>query len=403
MQLFDFSRIALAAGACAFVAACGGGNGGVAPVLPVLPASPPPAAPAPAPAPAPVEAAPPLVIGHRGASALRPEHTLASYQQAIEDGADFIEPDLVATKDGELVARHENAIAIVKDGNLVEATTNVADVPKFASRMTTKVIDGTSITGWFTEDFTLAELKELKARERIPKLRPANVSYNDQFQVPTLDEVIQLAKSQSVAKGRVIGIYPETKHPTYFRSIGLPLEKKLLDTLQKHDLNKAEAPVFVQSFETGNLKDIRLKSTVKIVQLIDGQGAPYDLVALGDKRTYSDLVKPEGLAEIATYAQGIGVAKARVIPVADGKLGAPTTLVKDAHDRKLLVHIWTIRPENNFLPDSLKKEPKTDPIALGDTAGEIKAFLDAGIDGLFADSPATAVPAVKAYRAARPR
>jgi len=400
MQLFTFSRTVLAACACAFMAACGGGNNGVAPMLPVLPASPPPA-PAPAPAPAPVEAAPPLVIGHRGASALRPEHTLASYQQAIDDGADFIEPDLVPTKDGELVARHENAIAIVKDGNLVEATTNVADVPKFASRMTTKVIDGTSITGWFTEDFTLAELKELKARERIPKLRPANVSYNDQFQVPTLDEVIQLAKSQSVAKGRVIGIYPETKHPTYFRSIGLPLEKKLIDTLQKHDLNKADAPVFVQSFETGNLKDIRLKSPVKIVQLIDGQGAPYDLAALSDKRTYADLVKPEGLAEIATYAQGIGVAKARVIPVADGKLGTPTSLVKDAHDRKLLVHIWTIRPENNFLPDSLKKEPKTDPTAYGDTAGEIKAFLDAGIDGLFADSPATAVPAVKAYRAAR--
>lgn len=400
MQLFTFSRTVLATCACAFMAACGGGNNGVAPMLPVLPASPPPA-PAPAPAPAPVEAAPPLVIGHRGASALRPEHTLASYQQAIDDGADFIEPDLVPTKDGELVARHENAIAIVKDGNLVEATTNVADVPKFASRMTTKVIDGTSITGWFTEDFTLAELKELKARERIPKLRPANVSYNDQFQVPTLDEVIQLAKSQSVAKGRVIGIYPETKHPTYFRSIGLPLEKKLIDTLQKHDLNKADAPVFVQSFETGNLKDIRLKSPVKIVQLIDGQGAPYDLAALSDKRTYADLVKPEGLAEIATYAQGIGVAKARVIPVADGKLGTPTSLVKDAHDRKLLVHVWTIRPENNFLPDSLKKEPKTDPTAYGDTAGEIKAFLDAGIDGLFADSPATAVPAVKAYRAAR--
>lgn len=187
-----------------------------------------------------------LVIGHRGASAQRPEHTLASYQQAIDDGADFIEPDLVPTKDGELVARHENAIAIVDAaGTVIEATTNVADVPKFAGRKATKVIDGISITGWFTEDFTLAELKELKARERIPKLRPANVSYNDQFQVPTLDEVIQLAKAQSVAKGRVIGIYPETKHPTYFRSIGLPLEKKLLDTLQKHDLNKADAPVFV--------------------------------------------------------------------------------------------------------------------------------------------------------------
>jgi glycerophosphoryl diester phosphodiesterase len=402
MQSFIFSRTTLAACACAFIAACGGGSDGGTPLLPVAAPAPAPApAATPAPAPAPTPAGPILVIGHRGASASRPEHTLAAYQQAIDDGADFIEPDLVATKDGELVARHENAIAIVKDGNLVEATTNVADVPKFGSRMKTKVVDGVSITGWFTEDFTLAELKELKARERIPKLRPANVSYNDQFQVPTLDEVIQLAKSQTVAKGRVIGIYPETKHPTYFRSIGLPLEQKLIDTLQKHDLNKADAPVFVQSFETGNLKDIRLKSPVKIVQLIDGQGAPYDLAALRDKRTYADLATPEGLAEIATYAQGIGTAKARVIPVVDGKLGAPTTLVKDAHDKKLQVHIWTVRPENNFLPDSLKKEPKTDPIAYGDTAGEIKAFLDAGIDGLFADSPATAVPAVKAYRAAR--
>ncbi|MDN6883369.1 glycerophosphodiester phosphodiesterase [Variovorax sp. CAN2819] len=406
MQSFIFSRTTLAACACAFISACGGSSGGT-PQLPIAsmpaPAPAPASAPtaAPAPAPAPVQAGPILVIGHRGASASRPEHTLAAYQQAIDDGADFIEPDLVATKDGELVARHENAIAIVKDGNLVEATTNVADVPKYASRMTTKVVDGVSITGWFTEDFTLAELKELKARERIPKLRPANVSYNDQFQVPTLDEVIQLAKSQTITKGRVIGIYPETKHPTYFRSIGLPLEQRLIDTLQKHDLNKAEAPVFVQSFETGNLKDIRLKSPVKIVQLIDGQGAPYDLAALRDRRTYADLVTPEGLAGIATYAQGIGTAKARVIPVVDGKLGAPTTLVKDAHDKKLQVHIWTVRPENNFLPDSLKKEPKADPIAYGDTAGEIKAFLDAGIDGLFADSPATAVPAVNAYRAAR--
>ena len=401
MQLFTFSRTALAACACAFVAACGGGGNDMTPLLPVLPAPAPPA-PAPAPAPAPVEAAPVLVIAHRGASALRPEHTLASYQQAIDDGADFIEPDLVPTKDGELVARHENAIAIVDaSGNVLEATTNVADVPKFASRKATKTIDGRTMTGWFTEDFTLAELKELKARERIPKVRPANVSYNDQFQVPTLDEVIQLAKTQSVAKGRVIGIYPETKHPTYFRSIGLPLEKKLIDTLQKHDLNKADAPVFVQSFETGNLKDIRLSSKVRIIQLVYSEGAPYDLEVLGDKRTYADLKKPAGLAEIATYAQGIGADKASVIPVVDGKLGTPTSLVKDAHDKKLQVHVWTFRPENNFLPDSLKKEPKTNPIAYGDTAGEIKAFLDVGIDGLFADSPATAVPAVKALIAAQ--
>jgi glycerophosphoryl diester phosphodiesterase len=398
MQSFSLARIALAISACALMSACGGGGGGGLPFFPPAPA-PAPAPPAPPPpAPAPVPAA--LVIGHRGEPAQRPEHTLASYQQAIDDGADFIEPDLVPTKDGELVARHENAIAIVDaGGNVLEATTNVVDVPKFASRKTTKTIDGRPVTGWFTEDFTLAELKELRARERIPAQRPANVSFNDQFQVPTLDEVIELAKAQSRAKGRTIGIYPETKHPTYFRSIGLPLENKLLDTLQKHGLNKADAPVFVQSFETGNLKDVRLRSTVRIVQLIGGSGAPYDLVALGDKRTYADLVKPEGLAEIATYAQGIGPDKSRVIPVVAGKLGTPTTLVKDAHDKKLFVHIYTIRPENAFLPDSLKKEPKADGTVHGDTAAEITAFLDAGIDGLFVDSAATAVPVVKAYSA----
>ena len=403
MQSVSFSRTALAACACALMTACGGGgSGGV--FLPQVPAPAPAPAPAPpAPPPAPVPPPPSaLVIGHRGEPAKRPEHTLASYQQAIDDGADFIEPDLVPTKDGELVARHENAIAIIDaNGNVLEATTNVVDLPKFASRKATKTIDGNTITGWFTEDFTLAELRELKARERIPKQRPANVAYNDQFQVPTFDEVIQLAKSQSQAKGRTIGIYPETKHPTYFRSIGLPLENRLLDALQKNGLNKADAPVFVQSFETGNLKDIRLKSPVKIVQLIGGSGAPYDLVALGDKRTYADLVKPEGLAEIATYAQGIGPDKSRVIPVAGDQLGTPTTLVKDAHDKKLLVHIYTIRPENAFLPVAFKKEPKTDNTVQGDTAAEIKAFLDAGIDGLFADSSATAVPVVKAYSAAK--
>ncbi|MBS81200.1 glycerophosphodiester phosphodiesterase [Variovorax sp.] len=399
MQSFPLARIALAVGACALMSACGGGGGGGA-VFPILPPAPAPAPPAPPPPPAPAPVPAALVIGHRGEPAKRPEHTLASYQQAIDDGADFIEPDLVPTKDGELVARHENAIAIVDaNGNVLEATTNVVDVPKFASRKTTKTIDGRAVTGWFTEDFTLAELKELRARERIPAQRPANVSFNDQFQVPTLDEVIELAKAQSQAKGRTIGIYPETKHPTYFRSIGLPLENRLLDTLQKHGLNKADAPVFVQSFETGNLKDVRLRSTVRIVQLIGGSGAPYDLVALGDKRTYADLVKPEGLAEIATYAQGIGPDKSRVIPVVAGKLGTPTTLVKDAHDKKLFVHIYTVRPENAFLPDSLKKEPKADGTVHGDTAAEIKAFLDAGIDGLFADSAATAVPVVKAYSA----
>ncbi|SFM27358.1 glycerophosphodiester phosphodiesterase [Variovorax sp. OV329] len=391
----------LAACACAlFISACGGGSDAPA-APPASPASMPTAAAAPPP-PTPLRKV--LVIGHRGEPAARPEHTLASYRQAIESGADFVEPDLVPTKDGALVARHENAIAIVDANGLVtEATTNVAEVAKFADRKTTRTIDGRSITGWFTEDFTLAELKELRARERIPRIRPANVAYDDQFEVPTLDEILQLVQDESGRRGRVIGIYPETKHPTYFKSIGLALEDRLLDTLQKWGMNSAESPVFVQSFETGNLQEIRRKSQVRIIQLIDGQGAPYDLVVQGDKRSYADLVKPEGLAQIATYAQGIGPAKGRVVPVADGKLAAPTPLVQDAHAKKLLVHVFTLRPENNFLPDSLKKPPVTDPTVRGDTAAEIRAFLDAGIDGFFADSATTAVPVVRDYLAAASR
>jgi len=245
----------------------------------------------------------PTVIAHRGASALRPEHTLAAYQKAIDDGADIIEPDLVITKDGVLVDRHENALCILNaDGSVKEATTNVAELPEFASRKATKVIDGTTITGWFTEDFTLAELKTLRARERIPVIRPGNVQYNDQFQVPTLQEVIDLAKAQSAATGRTIGIEPETKHPSYFKSIGLPLEAPLLATLERNGWNNKSAPVFVQSFEVSNLKEIRQQSTVRLAQLVSSSGRPYDFVLQGaaNTRTYADMVTPDGLKEIAT-------------------------------------------------------------------------------------------------------
>ena len=344
----------------------------------------------------------PTVIAHRGASALRPEHTLAAYQKAIDDGADIIEPDLVITRDGVLVARHENAIAIVgADGAIKEATTDVADRPEFAARKTTKTIDGQAITGWFTEDFTLAELKTLRARERIPAQRPANVAYNGQFEVPTLQEVIDLAKAASAKTGRVIGIYPETKHPTYFQSIGLPLEAPLLSVLEKNGWNHRDAPVFVQSFEVANLQAIRKLSTVRLVQLVAPSGRPYDFVARGaaEARSYADLITPEGLKQVASYAHAIGPFKTLVVPVKDGAPGEPTGLVQRAHAAGLAVHIWTLRPENAFLPASLKKAPATDATLRGDSVAEIVAYLRAGVDGFFTDDPAVGRAAVAAFRA----
>lgn len=347
------------------------------------------------------------VIAHRGASALRPEHTLAAYQKAIDDGADIIEPDLVITKDGVLVARHENAIAILNaDGSVREATTNVMDRPEFASRKTTKVIDGQSITGWFTEDFTLAELKTLRARERIPAIRPANTAFNDQFEVPTLQEVIDLAKAQSAAKGRTIGIEPETKHPTYFQSIGLPLEKPLLATLEKNGWNDKNAPVIVQSFEVSNLKDLSKLTTVRLAQLVSNSGRPYDFVVQGasNTKTYADLITPAGLKDIASYAHAVAPYKELIIPfvrdaagVATG-LGQPTDLVKNAKAAGLKVHTWTFRPENSFLPASLKGNPTSDATARGNSVAEIQAYLKTGLDGLFTDDSAVGRLAVDTFK-----
>ena len=247
----------------------------------------------------------PIVIAHRGASGYRPEHTLAAYELGARQGADYIEPDLVSTRDGVLVARHENEIS---------TTTDVAAHPEFAARRATKLIDGVTLTGWFTEDFTLAELKTLRAKERIPAVRPANTAFDGQFPVPTLQEVIDLAQRLSRELGRPIGIYPETKHPTYFDSIGLSLEEPLARVLTRNGLNHRRAKVFVQSFETGNLRQLSRRLKVPLVQLIGGSGAPYDLVAAGDPRTYSDLITPAGLREIARYADGIGPDKARILP-----------------------------------------------------------------------------------------
>jgi glycerophosphoryl diester phosphodiesterase len=321
--------------------------------------------------------APPIIIAHRGASADRPEHTLASYTLAIEQGADFIEPDLVATKDGHLVARHENEIS---------GTTDVASHPEFAARKATRTIDGESMTGWFTEDFTLAELRTLFARERLPQLRPANKAFDGQERIPTLDDIIALARSATARTGRTIGIYPETKHPSYFRALGLPLEPPLLAALQAAGWTTATAPVFIQSFEVQNLKDLHGQTGVRLIQLI-GDGVSGDGVA------YDTLVTPAGLKGVAGYANGIGPARDRIIP-RDGKggLGTPTSLVADAHAAGLQVHPWTFRPENFFLAAPYRQG--TSPQARGDAAGEIRLYLETGIDGVFSDSPAAAVAAL---------
>jgi glycerophosphoryl diester phosphodiesterase len=325
----------------------------------------------------------PLVIGHRGASGYRPEHTLAAYELAIRLGADYIEPDLVNTADGVLVARHENEIS---------ATTDVADHPEFAGRKTTKVIDGISLTGWFTEDFTLAELKTLRARERIPALRPRNTLYDGRYQVPTLQEVIDLARRAGHELGREIGIYPETKHPTYFGSIGLPLGPPLVATLAQNGLNWPTAKVFVQSFEVGNLRALDPVLRVPLVQLFSATGKPYDFVVSGDPRTYADLATPAGLREIAGYADGIGPDKNQIVPRdASGALLHPTRLVADAHRAGLLVHPYTFRNENNFLP--LDFRSGTDPAAYGDAFAEYELFFGLGVDGLFTDNADTAVEA----------
>ncbi|MEP7304935.1 MAG: glycerophosphodiester phosphodiesterase [Acidobacteriota bacterium] len=297
----------------------------------------------------------PLIIGHRGASGHRPEHTMASYRLAAEMGADFIEPDLVATRDGVLIARHENEIG---------GTTDVAT--KFPSRRATKRIDGTDVTGWFAEDFTLREIKTLRANERLPFRSHA---YDGQFEVPTFVEIIELAQQLGRELGRPIGIYPETKHPAYFRSIELPLEERVLQALGRHGWNNAGAPVFIQSFEK-NLRDLRPKTTVRLIQLLEDR-IPTDAE----------------LREIKAYADGIGPNSRLVIPAqADRMLMSPTDLVQRAHRAGLLVHIWTLRIEPVFLS----------PTYNGDPDAEFRQYAALGVDGIFTDFPDVAFRALRA-------
>jgi glycerophosphoryl diester phosphodiesterase len=330
----------------------------------------------------------PIVMGHRGASGYRPEHTLAAYQLAIDMGADYIEPDLVSTRDGVLVARHENEIS---------GTTDVAMHPEFAGRRVTKVIDGVNVTGWFTEDFTLAELKTLRARERLPDLRPGNTQFDGMFEIPTLEEVIQLVQGQSPGRGRDVGIYPETKHPTYFDSIGLSMEEPLVSLLHRYGYKGKNARVFIQSFEVSNLKDLNRMTKLPLVQLADAAGRPYDFVVAGDPRTYRDMVTPQGLADIARYADGLGPNKALLIPRdSNNRLLSPTTVVRDAHRVGLEVHPWTFRSESNFLPADFQVGNPADPTFLrqhGDAIAEDRLFLSLGIDGFFTDFPDTGVAA----------
>ncbi|WP_327089947.1 glycerophosphodiester phosphodiesterase family protein [Nonomuraea sp. NBC_01738] len=291
----------------------------------------------------------PIVIAHRGASALRPEHTLLAYEKAIELGADYIEPDLVSTADHVLVARHENEIS---------GTTDVAEHPEFAARRATKLIDGRALTGWFTEDFTLAELRTLRAVERIPELRPANAAFHGL--IPTFREIVELAGRHGV------GVYPETKHPAYFRSIGLPLEEPLLDTLGEAGMDR----VFIQSFEPGNLRDLRRRTKLPLIQLIGSRGGPF-----GETGAFADMVTPEGLAEVARYADGVGVDASLVVP----------GFVDAAHAAGLDVHVWTVRNENAFLPEPYRRG--ANPGGRGDVEGWLAHLLAQGVDGAFCDDP----------------
>lgn len=320
----------------------------------------------------------PLIIAHRGASGERPEHTALAYRLAVEQGCDFIEPDLVMSRDGALVVRHENEIG---------GTTDVSARPEFAGRRTTKVVDGEEITGWFAEDFTLAELKTLRARERLPALRPASAAFDGREPILTFDEVADLARTESRRTGRTIGVYPEMKHPTYLASVGLDIQGALAAALRRNELNAPTAPVFVQCFEPEPLRQFRAKSRARQVLLI---GAGSKTAAL---------LTPAGLKSIAAYADGVGPSYDLVIPQSEESLGQPTQVVADAHAAGLAVHPWTVRAENRFLPRDLRLGAA--PGDHGKVEALYQALFATGVDGLFSDFPGLAAQARdKAFGAA---
>jgi glycerophosphoryl diester phosphodiesterase len=315
-----------------------------------------------------------LIIAHRGASGERPEHTLAAYERAIDQGADFIEPDLVPTKDGVLVARHENDIS---------GTTDITDRPEFAARLTTRTIDGQAVTGWFTEDFTLAELRTLRAKERLPELRAANTRFDGLYQVPTLAEIIALVRAKEAEMGRRIGLYPEIKHPGYFASIGHDLPEMLVEELHAAGYRSAAEPVFIQSFEPGPLERLDGMTQLRLVQLVSAQGGPADR----PETTYAQMLAPDGLAAIAAHADAIGAE----LPLLLSPDGTPTALTRAAHEAVLAVHAWTLRRENAFLPESARAG--SDPASSGRLEQVWRALAEAGVDAVFTDNPADAAAA----------
>lgn len=320
----------------------------------------------------------PLVIAHRGVPGQRLEHTRPSYRLAIEQGADYIEPDVVSTSDGVLVVRHENEIG---------GTTDVADHPEFVDRHATKVVDGVSHTGWFTEDFSLAELKTLRCKERIPDLRPRNVALAGVEPILTLEEVLDIAEDGTAERGSPVGVYIETKHPSYFEGLGTSLNDMLIEVLNRRGFNDAGATVVIQSFESANLRALRPRTPAMLVQLMSVEGRPADFEVSGDPRTYDDLRTDEGLAFVAEYADAIGPFKELVVKPGAG----PTGLVERAHAAGLDVHVWTMRNENAFLPPAMRVG--TEKLAHGNAVGELLAFFDAGIDGAFCDFTQVAVQA----------
>lgn len=316
----------------------------------------------------------PHIVGHRGASGYRPEHTLASYALAAYLGADFMEPDLVTTRDGVLVCRHESEIS---------GTTDVAQRPDLADRRTTRSVDGEAVTGWFVEDLTLAELRTLRAVERLPQLRQHNTAYDGLWSVPTFEELLQLREQVSERLGREVGVYPETKHPTYFRELGLPLEEPMVELLRRYGLDRRDAPVYLQSFELSNLQALRSGMGVqaRLVFLTSPVGGPFN-----DERTYAELVTREGMATYAADIDGLGPHLHQVIATdEDGALAQETGFVADAHANGLTVCPWTVRAENAQLP--LNYQVGSNERDFGRALDYLQRFFAAGVDGIFTDMP----------------